>query len=73
MCLLCVEILKGNMTSKEVSKALSEYTPDADHETELFQVISDSYTLDELWDAVPQEDWDPMYDANLIPGWEDLT
>lgn len=42
MCLLCVEIQKG-MTFKEVMRAIGEFIPPKDHESELMTVIEDKY------------------------------
>lgn len=74
MCILCVEIMKGKITAKEVNRALIEFVPQPDHEASLNEVIEQNYTADEIFEAAQESDEDPIFQEmeHLIPGWETL-
>jgi len=46
MCLLCVEIQKGNMTIKETARAYMELEK-SDHEKEILKIITEKYSEDD--------------------------
>jgi len=49
MCLLCIEVSKGNMTNAEVARAYREATVDSDeHWVEVLAAIESKYDLDEV-------------------------
>ena len=46
MCLLCVEVIKGNMTPREIARAYSEVSIDDEHYSEILTVINENYDID---------------------------
>ncbi len=55
MCLLCVEIQKGQMTIREVTRAYTEIKIPREHEAELLKVIEEKYDFEELFKLLVED------------------
>lgn len=51
MCLLCIEIAKGKMTTKEMARAYVEVA-NSQHATEILDVLDKNGKLDEFQDTL---------------------
>ncbi len=52
MCLLCIEIAKGKMTSREIASAYAEIGSDNPHANEILKVLDETDKLDGVRDAL---------------------
>lgn len=59
MCLLCVEIIKGNMTVPEIARAYVEMSTDeTDHDREILNVIQEQGKFEEVFEVLTNQKYD---------------
>ena len=52
MCILCIEIAKGNMTNKEIARAYTETVVSDEHATEILDLLSSRGQLEDFESAL---------------------
>lgn len=56
MCLLCIEMMKGKMTIREIGRALMEIKLEDSHEDDFLKALSEKYTPSELFDYLLRDE-----------------